>query len=127
MVKQELGDDQSVLQNHYHRNRPPRAPVLQPVPPAQRLHPYPPRPPPGEPNPRNLESYPTQWQEVIGSAKRSFRSYIAGTCGFPDGATGVQEAREHLEDAVEVFHEEGGSLEQGDPKYIFQGHSLTTH
>ena len=118
MVEQDLGSDQSVLQNHYRRNRPPRAPVFQPVPAT--LHPHLLQPPADDPNPRNLESYPTQWQEIISNAKRSFRAYIAGTCGFPDGANGVQEAREYLADAAEVYLEEGGTLGQGDSVPIYR-------
>jgi hypothetical protein len=64
-------------------------------------------------NPRTLEFYPPQWQEVITSAKRAFRAYVAGKCGFPDGVEGMNEARECLRDAIEVHSEEGGTLEPG--------------
>lgn len=50
---------------------------------------------------------------MIGIAKRSFRAYVAGRCGFPDGVEGVREAKECLEDAVEVHFEGGGTLESG--------------
>jgi hypothetical protein len=50
---------------------------------------------------------------VIAHAKLSFRAYIAGHCGFPDGVEGMQEAKECLEDAVVVHVEEGGTLEPG--------------
>jgi len=105
-----LGADQSVLQNHYNRNRPPKAPVFQPNPPAPRLRQP---PPPVDAGPRTLESYPRQWQEVIAAAKLSFRAYLASKCGFPEGVEGAQEAKECLEDAVEVHLEEGGTLEPG--------------
>lgn len=110
---QELGKDVSVLQNHYSRNRPPRPPLFRDPPPT-------PSPMLGEKPRRNadqpqhtLESYPPQWQEVIGCAKRAFRAYVAGQCGFPDPVSGVKEAKECLQDAIEVHTEEGGMLEPG--------------
>ena len=114
IAKQDIGTEQSVLQNHYRRNRPPRTPLFQHVPVAPRVHPFNPNANADVLNPRNVKSYPTQWQEVISNAKRSFRPYVAGKCGFPDGADGVQEAREHLQDTCEVYREQGGTLEQGD-------------
>jgi len=66
-----------------------------------------------DPPPRTLESYPPRWQEVIGRAKRAFRAYVAGQCGFPDPISGIQEARECLEDALEVLREEGATVEPG--------------
>ena len=76
-------------------------------------------------NPRNVESYPTQWQEVISNAKCSFRAYIARKCRFPDGGDGVQEAREYLEDAVKIYLEEGGALKQGNSVINLKHHLLT--
>ena len=75
--------------------------------------PPPPLPPGSDDNSRNLGSYPPQWQEVIGYAKRSFRAYIAGKNGFPDAVTGVQEAREYLEEALAVHLENGSTVEPG--------------
>lgn len=111
-VPQALGSEESVLQNHYKRNHAPRAPLFEPTqaaPPSRKP------PPPANPDTklRTLDSYPPQWQEVITSAKRAFRAYVAGKCGFPDGVEGIDEARECLRDAVEVHFEEGGTLEQG--------------
>ena len=110
---QELGKDTSVLQTHYGRNRPPKPPKFRNPPPT-------PSPAPGRQaehdassSSRTLEFYPPQWQEVIGYVKRAFRAYVAGQCGFPDPVSGVKEARECLEDAVEVHSEEGGSVEPG--------------
>ena len=119
MTLQDLGVDKSVLQNHYDRNRPAKAPIFQPVsatPHARK------RIPPVDPDPqsRTLESYPRQWQEVITYAKCSFRAYVAGKCGFPEGVEGTQEAKECLEDAVEVFLEDGGILEPG--AYCYSAH-----
>jgi hypothetical protein len=101
--------EQSVLQNHYSRNRPPRAPRFQPVQVtrSQQL------PTDTNPKTRTLESYPPQWQDVITCAKRAFRAYVAGQCGFPDGVDGVREAKECLEDAVEAHLDGGGALEPG--------------
>ena len=87
--------------------------------------PRPSRSPPNNPNLRNIESYTAQWQEVITNAKCSFRAYVAGTCGFPDGANGLGEAKEHLEDAVQVYLEEGGMLERGNPTPSLQRRPLT--
>ena len=50
---------------------------------------------------------------MIALAKLSFRAYLAGTCGFPDGVEGMQEAKECLEDAIEVHLDDGGTLEPG--------------
>jgi hypothetical protein len=97
---------------------------LQPEPstkgPSFRHHPRTPRPasrrqPHTDTNsgPQTLESYPPQWQEAINQAKRAFRAYVAGKCGFPDPVSGVREARECLADAVEVYNEEGSALEPG--------------
>ena len=65
-------------------------------------------------NLRNVESYSSQWQQVITNAKLSFRAYVAGQCGFPDGADGFEEAMLLLEDAAAGYVEEGGSLEPGN-------------
>ena len=109
---QDIGAKESVLQNHYQRNHPPRAPVFQPIPVTP--HPHQPLPPVNAgSHPRTLKSYPPQWQEVIGRAKRSFHAYVASHCGFPEAVEGTQEAKEYLEDAVEVHLEEGGILEPG--------------
>ena len=62
---------------------------------------------------------------MIARAKRSFRAYVAGHCGFPEGPNGVQEAKECLEDAVEVHIEEGGVPEPGMYCFIPQLISLT--
>ena len=62
---------------------------------------------------RTLESYPPSWQEVITYAKRAFRAYVAGQCGFPDPVSSVHEARECLEDALEVHKEDRGTVEPG--------------
>ena len=112
MTPQDLGAEESVLQNHYKRNHAPRAPRFQPNHAA---------PPTRKPSPlanadtklRTLESYPPQWQEVITNAKRAFRAYVAGRCGFPDGAEGLNEAKDFLLEAAEVHSEEGGTVEQG--------------
>jgi hypothetical protein len=121
MAKQDVGAEQSVLQNHYDRNRPPRAPRFQPVRTVQNS---PQLPPPADANSksRTIESYPLQWQEVIGCAKRAFRAYVAGQCGFPEGANGAREAKECLEDAIEVHFDEGGILEPGMDSWAL--HSL---
>ena len=78
---QEFGVDQSVLQSHYRRNSPPKAPTFtQPTaaPPTQPLptpHPTrrPKRPRSKKSSSRTLESYPPMWQEVIVYAKCAFR------------------------------------------------------
>jgi hypothetical protein len=105
-----------VLRAHYARNRLPRVPnpsriqrtpstgLPQPSPPLQGLTDNVSRP---------LSSYPPEWQDVICYAKQSFRSYIAGTDGFPDAITGVKEAREYLDDALAVHLEGGGIVEPG--------------
>jgi hypothetical protein len=113
---QELGCDKSVLQAHYARNRTPKAPNpsrIRRAPPATVPPPLP--PPRGTPNnaPRTLSSYPPHWQEVISYAKLSFRSHVAGTDGFPDALTGVEQAKECLEDALAVHLEERGVVEPG--------------
>ncbi|KAF9784420.1 hypothetical protein BJ322DRAFT_1109133 [Thelephora terrestris] len=110
-----VGAEESVLQNHYNRNHPPRAPRFQQIQVAPRSLKRQPPPPVDvvDTSPRTLEHYPPQWQEVITNAKRAFRAYVAGTCGFPDGVEGMDEARECLQDAVEVYCDEGGSLEPG--------------
>ena len=118
----ELGRDGSVLQAHYAWNRTPKAPapsriqrvpsVNLPPPPPPPLPPPPPQEDP-ESNSRTLGSYPPQWQEVIGYAKLSFRAYVAGTNGFPDSLSGVEEARECLDDALAVHLEGGGAVEPG--------------
>jgi hypothetical protein len=109
---QEFSEDQSVLRSHYSRNRPPKPPTfscpLPTRPPALRKQPR-----SNTNTPRTLESYPPQWQRVISNAKRAFRAYVAGQCGFPDPVAGTKEARECLQDAVEVYTEEGGILESG--------------
>ena len=75
---------------------------------------------------RTLESYPPLWLEVIGHAKRAFRAYVAGQCGFPDPVSGTQEARECLEDALEVHKEEGGTVEPGQYTLHHMSSSLTS-
>src|ERR1700759_4713908 len=112
MAQQNLGAEESVLQNHYKRNHAPRAPCFQPVHIAPPLH-QPPPPTNTKSKPRTVESYPPQWQEVIPSAKRAFRAHVAGKCGFPDGVEGMREAQVCLQDAIEVHSEEGGTLEPG--------------
>ena len=82
-----------------------RLPPVAPPPPTQEHG--------GSSTSRTLSSYPPQWQEVIGYAKRSFRAYIARTNGFPDALTGVEEARECLDDALAVHLEDGGIVEPG--------------
>ena len=47
------------------------------------------------------------------NAKHAFRAYVAGKCGFPDGVEGINEARECLLDASEVYSEQGGTVEPG--------------
>jgi len=64
---------------------------------------------------------------VIAHAKRSFRAYVAGHCGFPEGTEGAQEAKECLEDAVEVHLEEGGTLEPGTRYHTSQCFWANTH
>lgn len=54
------------------------------------------------------------WQEVIIYAKCAFRAYVAGQCGFPDPVSGLQEAKECLEDALEVHKEGEGTVEPGE-------------
>ncbi|KAF9786188.1 hypothetical protein BJ322DRAFT_1020281 [Thelephora terrestris] len=112
----ELGNDSSVLQAHYARNRTPKAPNPSRVrrtpsvtlPPSFQLEQE------GSGTaPRTLGSYPSQWQDVINYAKRSFRAYVAGENGFPDPLTGVEEARECLDDALAVHLEDGGVVEPG--------------
>ena len=109
-----------MLQAHYTQNRTPKAPVpsrIQRVPSVNLPPPPPPLPPPPQEDPdntpRTFGSYPPQWQEVIGYAKLSFRACIAGTNGFPDALSGVEEARECLSDALEVHLEGGGMVEPG--------------
>lgn len=97
-----------MLQSHHKRNRPPKPPTFRPSPVTPKHQ----SPPPTVS--RTFDSYPRQWQEVIGQAKRAFRAYVAGKCGFPDPLTGLGEAKECLEDAIEVHAEEGGVLEQGN-------------
>ena len=94
-TSQDLGAEESVLQNHYNRNHAPRAPHFQPNHAAPPTH----KPPPlanANTKARTLESYPPQWQEVITNAKRAFRTYVASKCGFPDGVEGLNEARDLL-------------------------------
>ena len=104
-----------MLQAHYARNRTPKAPNPSHVRCAPLVAPPPPTQEQGGSNTAShtLSSYPPQWQEVINYAKRSFRAYIAGTNGFPDALTGVEEARECLDDALAVHLEDGGSVEPG--------------
>ena len=114
MAKQELGNDASVLQAHYARNRTPKAPNPSRIQCSPSVNPLP--PPPQQENTNascTLSSYPPQWQEVICYAKQSFRAYVAGKNGFPDALTGVQEARECLEDALAVHLDDGGIVEPG--------------
>ena len=54
------------------------------------------------------------WQEVIVYAKCTFCAYVAGQCGFPDPVAGLQEAKECLEDALEVHKEGEGTVEPGE-------------
>jgi len=51
-------------------------------------------------------------------AKRAFRAYVAGHCGFPDGVEGMKEAKECLEDAIEAHLDEGGTLEPGTDSQV---------
>jgi hypothetical protein len=113
-----LSSEQSVLNDHQKQNQMPKAPALvtsqcsstpalAPTPP-----PAPTPPLPNSSDFRNtLDAYPPHWREVITNAKKSFHTYLAGTDGFPNAAEAVAEARSCLEDALEVFHEEGGSVE----------------
>ena len=114
LIRQELGNDNSVLQAHYARNRTPKAPTASRI---QRMQPNNTLPPPlqGSPNntSRTFSSYPPQWQEVITYAKQSFRAYIAGQNGFPDPLDGVKEARECLDNALAAHLEDAGVVEPG--------------
>ena len=47
------------------------------------------------------------------NAKHAFHTYVAGKRGFPDGMEGINEARECLLDASEVYSEQGGTVEPG--------------
>lgn len=102
-----------MLQAHYARNRTPKAPN------PSRTRRAPESSPPSPPSPnldsdtRKLNSYPSCWQEVINYAKQTFRAYIAGQDGFPDGVRGMEEARECLDDALAVYLEDGGRVEPG--------------
>ena len=103
-----------VLQSHYSWNRPPKpltfrhSPfTLPPAAPRKKAHPD------TSLHPCTLESYPPQWQEVIGCAIHSFHAYIADQHRFPDAVSGVQEGRKCLQDAIKVHAEEGGMLEPG--------------
>ena len=58
-----------------------------------------------------FNSYPPQWQEVIGHTKQTFRTYVTGQDGFPDAVKGVEEAQEYLKDALAVHLEGGGAVE----------------
>ncbi|KAF9780419.1 hypothetical protein BJ322DRAFT_1220931 [Thelephora terrestris] len=110
----ELGNDTSVLQAHYARNCTPKAPNPSRIQRSPSVNPLP--PPPQQENTntsRTLSTYPPQWQEVICYAKQSFRAYVAGKNGFPDALTGVQEARECLDDALAVHLDDGGVVEPG--------------
>lgn len=55
-------------------------------------------------------------------AKRAFRTYIAGHCGFPDGVVGIAEAKECLEDAVAAHLDDGGNLEPGIHFHVPEHH-----
>ena len=108
---QELSSDQSVLQQHYTRNKTLKAPA--PVPLQRRPAPVStstPSQPPSDGR-LTLDAYPPLWREVIANAKKTFRAYLAGTNGFPNPAEAVEEARECLEDALAVLHEEQRMVE----------------
>jgi len=117
-IAQELGSDEFVLQQHHKRNRTLKAPMplpprLSSVPLPQSLPATPPLTPAQLPadDRSTLDSYPPLWREVITSAKKTFRAYIAGKNGFPNPSKAVEEARECLEDALEVHCEGGKSVE----------------
>ena len=73
---------------------------------------------------QTLESYLPLWLEVIGHTKHAFRAYVAGQCGFPDPVSGTQEARECLEDALEVHKEEGGTVKPSQYTLYYMSSSL---
>jgi len=62
-----------------------------------------------------FDSYPKQWQTVIERARRSFRVYMASRAGFPDAVSGLEVARECLNNALSLHLEGGGAVEPGKP------------
>lgn len=114
---QELSSDQSVLQQHYTRNRTPKAPP--PVPLRRPLAPVPPPAPSQPPSDGRLtlDACPPLWREVITNAKKTFRAYLAGTNGFPNPAEAVEEARQCLEDSLAVLNEERRTVEPSKWSY----------
>ena len=111
---QELSPDQSVLQQHYTRNRTPKAPTSVSARfSSVSISPSTPSKPPSDGR-ATLDAYPPLWRGVINNAKKTFRVYLAGKNGFPNPAEAVKEAQECLEDALAVFREEGGAVEPSE-------------
>lgn len=66
-------------------------------------------------NPKRLSFYPPQWRDVLESAQKLWRSWMALECGFPD--RGIEEhldkAKQCITDALREHQENGGKVEKG--------------
>ena len=76
-------------------------------------------------DPTQLHFYPSNWAEVLTTAKGFWRLFVSMVFGFPKRRLHKDELRECLTRAIAAIQEEGTNLEPGESSHYCHTNTLT--